>query len=200
MEAGAPYLAEDGREHKGSWKELFASEAPLYLEIGSGKGRFIAGLAEKHPECSFIACEGGYHIYPRILQKAAAQELSNLRVLPEYIYDPCDFFEDGELDGIFINFCDPWPKARHARRRLTHRRMLEQYRRAVKPGGYLRFKTDNDGLFDFSLEEFAAAGLAPAAVTRDLHASPFAVENVMTEYEERFSSEGKNINYAEIIF
>jgi tRNA (guanine-N7-)-methyltransferase len=157
-------------------------------------------MASSHPEQLFLACEGGSNIAIRILQKCKAQELANLRVIRAYADDLSAFFGDGELDGIFINFCDPWPKARHARRRLTHRRMLEQYRRAVKPGGYLRFKTDNDGLFDFSLEEFAAAGLAPAAVTRDLHASPFAAENIMTEYEERFSAEGKNINYAEILF
>lgn len=199
MEAGAPYLAEDGREHKGSWKELFASEAPLYLEIGSGKGRFIAGLAEKHPECSFIACEGGYHIYPRILQKAAAQELSNLRVLPEYIYDPCDFFEDGELDGIYLNFSDPWPKDKHGGRRLTYRAKLEAYGRIIKKGGFIAFKTDNDMLFDFTLGELEAVGMEPERLTRDLHASEWAEENIMTEYEEKFSQTGKSINYLRVI-
>ena len=173
--------------------------AGLYLEIGSGKGRFICDTALSRPGELFIACEGGYHIYPRILQKAAKAGISNLRVLPQYIYEARDFFEDGELDGIYLNFSDPWPKDKHGGRRLTYRAKLESYRQILRRGGFIAFKTDNDMLFDFTLGEMEAVGMVPERLTRDLHASEWAAENVLTEYEAKFSEQGKNINYVRVI-
>ena len=193
------WLAEEPVSNKGHWRDVFGNDAPLFLEIGSGKGQFICNTAAKEPEKNFLACEGGENISVRILQKAAAMDLPNLRLIAEYITKATDYFEDGELDGIYINFCDPWPKARHAHRRLTHHLLLEEYKKVIKSGGFIAFKTDNDELFDFSLEEFAIAGLTPVRLTRDLHDSEWNESNVPTEYEEKFSGMGKTINYALII-
>lgn len=193
------WLAEDPTANKGRWRDLFGNEKPLCLEIGSGKGKFISGMAQVHPDINYLACEGGENIGLRVLQKAAEMELSNLRLIGEYITRPCDYFEEGELDGLYINFCDPWPKARHAHRRLTHHLLLEEYKKIVKHGGFLAFKTDNDDLFEFSLEEFELAGLTPVRLTRDLHASEWNEQNITTEYEEKFSGNGKSINYAYIL-
>jgi len=191
------YLLENPMENKGNWKNLLNCNS-LFLEIGSGKGQFICNMAQKEPEKFFLACEGGENIGIRILQKAKNFEISNLRLIAEYIIKPTDYFADNELDGIFINFCDPWPKARHAHRRLTHHLLLEEYKKIIKPGGFLAFKTDNDALFAFSLEEFELAALKPIRLTDDLHNSPWESENVHTEYEDKFAATGKNIHYAYI--
>ena len=188
------YIVEDPKSMKGRWKELFPGCEGLYLEIGSGKGQFISGMAERWPHRAFLACEGQFNVYPRILQKIGAKGLENLRLISEYITDPCDLFEDGELDGIYLNFSDPWKK-RTANRRLTYRGKLEGYKRVCRSGAFLQFKTDNEELFEYSLEELAAADLVPAIVERDLHSSPLADNNIVTEYEEKFASQGIKIKY-----
>ena len=213
------YAVENPQCSKGRWRELFAApdgqegassaaaeasfdtaSAPLYVEIGSGKGQFITRMAQAHPDRLYLACEGAVNICPRILQKAQALKLPNLRVITEYIVDPADYFASGELSGVYLNFSDPWPKDRHAHRRLTHVKKLLQYKAMMAPGTTLEFKTDNDPLFDFSLEQAALAGLETAFVTRDLHASPLAAENITTEYEDKFAATGKSINYMKIVF
>ena len=191
------YLVQDPRSLRGQWRSAFGKEGPLKLEIGSGKGRFITQMALAHPDENFIACEGQYNVYPRILQKAKALELSNMLLLGEYIADPSDFFADGEIDGIYLNFSDPWKK-RTANRRLTYRTKLEGYKRICSPGAVLEFKTDNDDLFDFSLEELSAVGLTPSTVEYDLHASEFAENNVLTEYEEKFTVIGSKIKFLRV--
>ncbi len=201
LEGGRDWLLEDPQEREGRWAEAFPDpSAPLYLEIGSGKGKFICEEALAHPEANYLAFEGGGKIYVRILQKAKELELPNLRVVPEYYLKERPCFAEGELSGIYLNFSDPWPKARNEKRRLTHRGFLEQYRKFVRPGGFLAFKTDNDDLFEWSLEEFRAMGLEPVRLARDLHGSEWAGVSAMTEYEEKFSEKGKTINYAYIIF
>ncbi|MBR0130568.1 MAG: tRNA (guanosine(46)-N7)-methyltransferase TrmB [Firmicutes bacterium] len=200
IEEGRQWLVSEPESLKGRWASLFDEQKPLYLEIGSGKGKFISEEALKHPENNYLACEGGGKIYPRILQKIAELELTNLRVIPAYHLKERPCFEAGELDGIYLNFSDPWPKARNEKRRLTHRGFLEQYRQFVKPGGFLCFKTDNDDLFEWSLEEFEACGLDVRRVTRDLHNSEWKDELAMTEYETKFSERGKTINYAFVVF
>jgi len=196
------FLAEFPKENKGKWNTVFPENpnAPLFLEIGSGKGAFISGMAEKYPNFNFLACEGGYNIYLRVLQKAKEKNQSNLRLIAEYIINSEEYFSPGELSGIYLNFCDPWPKDRYEKRRLTHRIHLSEYSNVVKPGGFLCFKTDNDVLFDFSLAEIDAAGLEILELSRDLHHSPFAKDNVLTEYESKFSENGKNINYVKLLF
>lgn len=200
IEENIEYIAEDPKNLKGRWKEIFPFEGPLYIEIGSGKGQFISTKASLDPKGLYLACEGAVNVYPRILQKAGSMNLKNLKLIREYIIDPLDYFEKGELSGIYINFCDPWPKDRHAHRRLTHVSKLLAFKEIMKEGSFLEFKTDNDELFDFSLEQTFLAGLKADRVVRDLHASDLAECNVKTEYEEKFSSAGKSINYLRIVF
>lgn len=206
----------DPKNQKGSWHSLFAAHCaelsgdteasqsmetkPLYLEIGSGKGLFITEMAKVHPDRLYLACEGAVNIYPRILQKAGTMELSNLMLINEYIVHPADYFALGELAGVYLNFSDPWPKKRDAHRRLTYAGKLLQYKEIMPLGSTLEFKTDNDELFNFSLEQVGLAGLKADYVTRDLHASPLAETNVETEYEQKFAALGKTINYLRIVF
>lgn len=190
-------ICQDYKYEKTSEKPIF--DKPTYLEIGSGKGQFLTQMALLHPQNNYLACEGGLNINIRILQKAEELKLQNLKVITEYIINPTEWFAADSLAGIYINFCDPWPKDRHAHRRLTYRNLLEQYKIIAKPGAFLEFKTDNDELFEWSLLEFEAAGLMPAAeFTRDLWNSEFAEKNVHTEYEDKFGMNGKTINYIKL--
>jgi tRNA (guanine-N7-)-methyltransferase len=193
--ACAGWIADDPRALKGRWRRLFDNpQQPLHVEIGSGKGRFICEMARLHPDVNFIAVEGAPKINVRILQKAAELDLKNLVVLMEFIGDARDYFAEGELDRIYLNFSDPWPKKRNIKRRLTHRDKLAAYEACSAPGSLLQLKTDNDMLFAFSLDEIRSRGLLIRWVTRDLHHSPYAARNVLTEYEEKFSGAGKSIN------
>ena len=187
-------LIEDPAACRGRWNEVFARTAPLILEIGSGKGQFITRMAQLFPDRDFIACEGQFNVYPRILQKVTELGLSNVKVIGGYIDDPQEFFTEGEISGIYLNFSDPW-KERTKHRRLTSRKKLEGYRKICAHGAFLQFKTDNDELFAYSLEELSAAGLEPSVVEYDLHSSPLVDSNIMTEYEEKFTNEGIKIKY-----
>lgn len=197
FEACSQYIIQgDPRELKGKWQSAFEKAQPIQLEIGSGKGQYITTLAEMNPDMNFLACEGLDDVYVRILEKVAEKGLKNLRLIPCFMDNACEFFEDGELSKIYINFCDPWPKKRHIKRRLTERGKLMQYKRIVGKGNHIQLKTDNDDLFEFSLEEFEAAELTILEMSRDLHNSPYAEKNIKTEYETKFSGFGKSINYA----
>ncbi len=197
IDANASHLVREPKAMKGRWRELFGNDRPICLEVGSGKGQFILNRAEILNDMNYIACEGQENICLRVLEKAEEAGLSNLKVFMEYIHDIHDYFENGELEGIFLNFSDPWPKDRHAKRRLTHRRNLTGFMEVMKPGGIIEFKTDNDSLFEFSLEEIADLGYEVLEMTRDLHNDPanYQSKEFPTEYEERFSAKGKNINY-----
>ena len=178
---------------------LFARNAPLHVELGTGKGHFITQLAQRYPEVNFIGIEAQQDIIYYAVKKAAQQQLANLRLLlfnGEFI---TDIFAPGEVECLYINFCDPWPKNRHAKRRLTHKSFLDRYRVILKSGGELHFKTDNEKLFEFSLNEFAAANLKLRNITFDLHGSDMP-DNIMTEYEAKFSANGMKIFRVEVIF
>ena len=202
-------LIENPRECKGKWSELFGNDLPIYLEIGCGKGNFIVSHASREPNCNFIACEGQTSVVLRALEKAEEQSLDNLRIFIDFVHDLRDYFDEGEISGIYLNFSDPWPKARHAKRRLTYRDYLRNYKKILKPYGFIEFKTDNDGLFEFTLEEIAECGYEIIEMTRDLHGvtnegdsgkGKHAAKSAefMTEYEKKFSSQGKNINFVRI--
>ena len=180
------FLVEDPAQHKGSWARVFGNDNPIYLEIGCGKGQFIMKRAASCPSANYIAIEG---------QKAQAEGMENLRIFIAYVHDLEDYFEAGELAGIYLNFSDPWPKARHFKRRLTYRQRLLNYKKVLGRDGFVEFKTDNDGLFEFSLEEIQEAGLEITEVTGDLHSEEYESKDFTTEYEDRFSKAGKNINY-----
>ena len=189
------FLVTDPESCRGRWQEVFGNNAPIYLEIGCGKGRFIALRAAAFPEKNFIAVEGQSNVALRALQKAEICHFDNLRIFIDYVDDLGRYFEPGELAGIYLNFSDPWPKARHAKRRLTYREKLKNYRSVMSPEGTIEFKTDNDGLFAFTIDEIRNAGLSIWEMTTDLAASTFESKLFTTEYEERFGSAGKNINY-----
>lgn len=184
---------------KGMWQSVFGRKAPLFVELGTGKGQFISQMALRHPEVNFIGLEAQRDVLYYAALKVRELGLKNVRLLVFDINQVEDIFAPGEVDQFFINFCDPWPKARHAKRRLTHRNFLERYRKLLIPGGKLLFKTDNRPLFDFSLEQFAEAGLKTEHVTFDLHQSKLK-DNIMTEYEKKFSGLGEKINRCEVLF
>ena len=190
---------EPGEEKKGGWRELFGRQAPLHVELGTGKGDFISQLAALHPEINYIGIEAQQDVLYSAAQKVRERELPNVKLLVFDINNIEDIFAPGEVDRFYVNFCDPWPKARHAKRRLTHVNFLEKYRRLLKKGGELFFKTDNRPLFDFSLEQFELAGLQVADISFDLHAEQ-RPDNIMTEYERKFSGFGEKINRCEVIF
>lgn len=183
-----------GKVEKGGVKSAFADPSlPLHLEIGCGKGGFICETARRNPGVNFLAMEREPNVLVSALEKARELELPNLMFFrgdADFVLE--ELFLPGELACIYINFCDPWHKNRHAKRRLTHRARLETYRTLLAPAGELRFKTDNLKLYNFSLEEFQAA-FPPYFTTCDLHGSEYAAQNVMTEYEQRFSELGQPI-------
>jgi len=167
------------------------ADAPLCLEIGCGKGGFACGMAEKYPNRAFYAMEKIANVMICALEKAKecqeSRPTDNLRFMIADARELEEWFAPASVDYLYLNFSDPWPKARHTERRLTHRAFLQKYFSLLKPTGVLQFKTDNVALFDFTLSEIEALGLAPEVVTRDLHNSPYAEDNVMTEYERNFS-------------
>ena len=196
---GSSYVVQNPEEWKGKWNQCFIKEQPLHIEVGMGKGRFLMDMARLHPEINYVGIEMYDSVLLRALQKrermeADGEKLDNLkfmcidaRILP-------DIFEKGEVQRIYLNFSDPWPKARHAKRRLTSREFLARYNEILAPEGRVEFKTDNRDLFEFSLEEVEAAGWKLMAHTFDLHHEDAMMEgNVMTEYEEKFSSMGNPI-------
>ena len=182
---------------KGKIQDIFDIRRPLQIEIGMGKGQFIRNMALKNPGINFIGIERYESVLMKAIQRKRNLEsekaIDNLRFLCADARKLADIFETGEVDKIFLNFSDPWPKDRHANRRLTSPGFLQIYDRILKPDGVIEFKTDNDGLFEWSLEEIPAAGWVLQDVTRDLHRDVPAEENVMTEYEEKFSSQGNKI-------
>lgn len=199
LAANSAFLVENPRNCKGRWAEIFGNGNPIFLEIGCGKGKFITSRAASNPKVNYIAVEGQSSVVLRAMEKAEDMKLSNLRIFIDYVHDLNDYFEKGELSGLYLNFSDPWPKARHAKRRLTYHKNLENYRQVMKPGAVIEFKTDNEGLFEFSLEEIAAAGYDIIEMTRDLHSPEseklYESARYTTEYEDKFSAAGKNINY-----
>ena len=179
--------------------EIGMPGAPVFLEIGAGKGGFACGMAEKYPNAAYFAMEKITDCVVIATEKAksANKELSNLRFIIDTADNLTRLFALGTVDRIFLNFSDPWSKEGYKKRRLTHRRYISVYMNLLKEGGKLTFKTDNDGLFDFTLEELRELSIELDFSTRDLHNSERSEGNVMTEYEKNFSEQGKNINMLE---
>ncbi len=165
----------------------------LYVELGTGMGDFITQIAERNPQINFIGLEVEKTCVLSAARKVREKNLSNVRLIVFDVNNISELFGEHEVDRLYINFCDPWPKKRHAKRRLTHVRFLEMYKKILKPEGEIYFKTDNRALFDFSLEQFALAGLEVRDVTNDLHADE-PPDNIRTAYENKFSAAGVPIN------
>ena len=194
MIADSKYVIQDAENQKGKIKTYFEKEQPIRIEIGMGKGRFIMQMAEENPEINFIGIEKYSSVLLRAIQKMEQNELPNLRFIRMDAEDITEVFEKGEVDRIFLNFSDPWPKDRHAKRRLPSKEFLKRYDEILKKGGVIEFKTDNRDLFDFAVEQLEPAGWKAEVITYDLHHDPVLCEgNIMTEYEEKFSSMGNPI-------
>lgn len=191
--ASSPYVIQEPETKKGHWHEVFKNDHPIQIEVGMGKGRFIMELAAAHPDINYIGIERYSSVLLRGLQKRAGLDLDNIYFLCVDARDLADLFAPGEVDRIYLNFSDPWPKDRHAKRRLTSPDFMAVYGKILAPEGTVEFKTDNRGLFDYSLEAIPEAGWVITEHTFDLHHSPMAEGNVMTEYEAKFASEGKPI-------
>ena len=191
--AANPLVIQDIKAQKGSWSEVFGNEKPLYIEIGMGKGQFIIEMARRNPDKNFIGIEKYSSVLVRALEKCEEDAPENLRFIRMDAEEILEVFDTDEVAGIYLNFSDPWPKDRHAKRRLTYRDFWARYKVILKPEGQVVFKTDNRPLFDFSLEEVEIAGWTLENVTFDLHHSEYMEGNVMTEYEEKFSSMGNPI-------
>lgn len=177
---------------KGSWRQLFQKEQPIHLEIGTGKGQFIAKMARNHPDINFIGIERVKSVIVGAIKKVKEEDVANVRLLNVNAENLCELFADDEIDRIYLNFSDPWPKKRHAKRRLTYHTFLKQYQQILKPEGEIVLKTDNQQFFEFSLVSFSQFGMVLDEVTLDLHQLKDP-ENVMTEYEEKFSEKGNPI-------
>ena len=184
---------------KGEWNNIFGNDHKIFLEIGCGKGKFITETAKNNPDVNFIAIEKNLDVALLAMEKAKEAGLSNIR----FICDNADFLEEiiepGECSRIYINFCDPWHKSKHAKRRLTHRKYIELYKSLLPQNGEIHFKTDNKNLFEFSLNEFCDTNVKLKNISLDLHAKP-CDWNVMTEYEQQFSEQGMPIYRLEAVF
>ncbi len=197
MISRSPYVIQEEVQPQcaGRWKEIFGNEQPVHVEAGMGKGKFIHTMAKEHPTVNYVGIEKYSSVLLRAVSRMEQEELPNLKFLRMDAEDIGKVFGPGEADRIYLNFSDPWPKDRHAKRRLPSREFLARFARMLKPEGRLEFKTDNQALFDFALEELEAS---PAwrleSCTRDLHADEEMMRgNVMTEYEEKFSAMGNPI-------
>ena len=244
MEYLADLTVSSPEEAKGRWRELFGppetraerddgkggddeeKRVPLFAEIGCGKGKFIHDMASLHPDRLYAAFEGNQSVVYHAMQKADESELENVRFVTDYIDMMDDFFSEGELDGIYLNFSDPWPKVKHEKRRLTAGKRLDSYVRAVKAGGFIEFRTDNDELFEYTMNSLMEqSGIRIVAVTNDLHGEINEIADridlteltdaafeegvdeslttledlsVTSEYEDKFSSQGKGINFVRV--
>ena len=183
---------DDPAQNKGKWREVcgVAEDTPIFLELGCGKGKFCTETALANPDVLYIAVERDKSVILAAIEKAHNQEIPNLYFINCDVNIIEDLFEEHEVNRIYINFCDPWNRRKKPKRRLTYRDFLVRYKRLMKPGSEIRFKTDNDDLFDFSLEEFEACGFKLTELTRDLHNSEYDAANVRTEFEQKFADEG----------
>ncbi|MGC7871362.1 tRNA (guanosine(46)-N7)-methyltransferase TrmB [Desulfosporosinus sp. SYSU MS00001] len=184
----------DPMRYKGTWKELFGSDRPIHLELGCGRGRFINELAKMNSHINYLAIDVYDELLVYVLRKANESRLDNLKVISINAQNLGDIFAQDEIEKLYINFCNPWPNKRHHKRRLTHPNFLGLYQTFLKSGSEIWFKTDSEFLFTDSLEYFAAAGFKELYKTSDLHQSDFQ-GNVMTEYEEKFCTQGIKIKF-----
>ena len=192
MEACSDWLAADPAALRGRWRELMPEARELRLELGCGKGRFTVETALREPDVLLIAVEKVPDAMVMAMERARDAGARNVRFIDADAARLTEMFAPGEVDRIYLNFSDPWPKSNQKKRRLTHGNFLKVYRQVLSPGGQIHFKTDNDKLFEWSLEEIPRIGFTLSEVTRDLHAD--GPTGVMTDYEAKFYAEGKNIN------
>lgn len=192
--AESRWCVQEPEAMKGKWRDKFGNDKPIFVEIGMGKGRFLIDNAKAYPEINYIGIEKFSSVLIRGVQKLDEEPLENVVLVRLDAENILDVFSEGEVDRIYLNFSDPWPKDRHAKRRLPSKEYLARYNTILKKDGQVEFKTDNRDLFDFAVEEVKEAGWKIEAITYDLHNDEVMnVGNIMTEYEEKFSSQGNPI-------
>lgn len=188
------YITTKGEDWLGKWQSRFPKEQPLHLEVGSGKGRFIYEMAKRYPDINFIGMEIQTSVIFKLLEKQLEEYLPNLQLLNSDAREITEYFAPGEVDKMMLTFSDPWPKTKHAKRRFTHERFLTQFNSILKADGEFYFKTDNREFFEFSLVSMNQFGMHFDEIILDLHNSEQAEENIMTEFEEKFSNKGERIH------
>ncbi|MDN7240195.1 tRNA (guanosine(46)-N7)-methyltransferase TrmB [Planococcus sp. N028] len=201
LEAHPEIVIPEPEKAKGQWQEVFGNANPLHIEAGTGKGRFIVGMAKMNPDINYIGIELFDSVIVTALERMLEEEggIPNLRLLKVNANNIASYFEKGEVDRLYLNFSDPWPKTRHAKRRLTHETFLRLYESVLPENGEIHFKTDNRGLFEYSLTSISEYGMLLKDVSLDLHANE-PEWNIMTEYEEKFSKKGQPIYRMEAQF
>jgi len=199
LEAHPQYVILNPADAKGRWQEIFGNNHPIHVEVGSGKGAFVSGMAKANPEINYIGIDIQKSVLSYALDKVLATDVPNIKLLWVDGSDLTDYFEEGEIDRLYLNFSDPWPKKRHEKRRLTYRSFLATYQQILPENGEIHFKTDNRGLFEYSLVSFSQYGMKLKGVWLDLHASDFE-DNVLTEYEQKFANKGQVIYRVEAAF
>ncbi|MFC3932410.1 tRNA (guanosine(46)-N7)-methyltransferase TrmB [Streptococcus dentapri] len=193
------YVILSPEDAKGKWHQVFGNDKPIHIEVGSGKGGFITGMAAQNPDINYIGIDLQISVLSHALDKVLASDLDNVRLLQVDGSSLTNYFADQEIDLLYLNFSDPWPKTKHEKRRLTYKTFLDIYKKILPEHGEIHFKTDNRGLFEYSLASFSQYGMVLQKVWLDLHASDFA-DNVMTEYEQKFSDKGQVIYRVEARF
>lgn len=199
LEAHPQYVILNPADAKGRWQEIFGNGHPIHVEVGSGKGAFVSGMAKANPDINYIGIDIQKSVLSYALDKVLATDVPNIKLLWVDGSDLTDYFEDGEIDRLYLNFSDPWPKKRHEKRRLTYQSFLSTYQQILPENGEIHFKTDNRGLFEYSLVSFSQYGMKLKGVWLDLHASDFE-DNVLTEYEQKFANKGQVIYRVEAAF
>ena len=193
------YVILEPEAAKGKWHQLFGNDNPIHIEVGSGKGAFITGMAQQNPNINYIGIDIQLSVLSYALDKVLTSGAENVKLLRVDGSSLTNYFEDGEVDMMYLNFSDPWPKSRHEKRRLTYKTFLDTYKQILPENGEIHFKTDNRGLFEYSLASFSQYGMVLNKVWLDLHASDYE-GNVMTEYERKFSEKGQVIYRVEAQF
>lgn len=191
--AESRFTMKNAEECKGKWHQVFGNDNPVYVEIGMGKGQFIMTLAQNNPDINYVGIEKYSSVLVRAIEKQEEKDLPNLYFIRMEAENITEVFDQGEVAGIYLNFSDPWPKDRHAKRRLTSTQFLARYEKILADDGQIVFKTDNRELFDFSLQQVEEAQWKLLNYTYDLHHSEYVEGNIMTEYEERFVEKGNAI-------
>ena len=190
-------VVQSPEQYRGNWNDVFANSQPLHIEIGTGKGRFIMEMAKANPEVNYIGIELQESVIVSALDRLIEVELPNCKLMNVDAAELSKYFAPGDINRVYLIFSDPWPKTKHAKRRLTYKSFLSVYEEILVPSGEIHFKTDNQGLFEYSLTSFSEYGLLLTYVSLDLHQSEF-LGNIMTEYEEKFSAKGNRIYRCEV--
>ena len=197
LSAHPQYAVPNPESRKGNWDAEFGNSNPVHIEVGTGKGRFVTEMARANPDINYIGIELSESIIVMALDRLIEADLPNVKLLNINAEDLATVFEKGEVKRVYLNFSDPWPKNRHEKRRLTNKKFLDLYKTVLPENGEIHFKTDNQGLFEYSLESFSAYNMRLTFVSLDLHKSDFE-GNIMTEYEEKFSNKGQRIYRSEV--